>query len=1402
MSKLGCIPFGDVRQDTMSTKNYEIHNVLEKNDFAKDGIKLQSHAVFTVPSNLFTSSPNTTTFEKNLKNTSPISGIKIQLFQLFAVVGGLVLKGPDKKDDEESDEPMEETELDGGPPPKPKILYRDTYGELQTEDEELSAFESLSPAEKESFLDDFGYEEKTQEDYNNLWNQYIDDKEAYVALRSKSGSFYVCLEYCPQEHRKEKAAAYRLWILQEEGAEGNISKTFGQLLEFNAQEKLKKMRKRKHDPPKYADNWKEIDNVVEFTQKCGMALFQSKLIFNPDAVKKSKKVLYEREHPCRPEDVFDVRHWLNMTQGLDAETGHERNFIPEFFSDSNIDMEHFRISNYFPDNNLTFQPKAEFRKNMILLERKDLLEGALTNKHRPDLFINAIVQQMNLAKTHERKVVAPPMRQNLTGSFAQDPAFRPRKIRIIPNAECQGQSFKFIEPTVENYSDKKIFKPGDNTFYFQRAISNKQIYPKLNKVTQVGSMEARFSVMIECLEEALKLGQPIFAADSSCNLGDHLLGIVETPNVLAEDNYSYKFINVNNYDSDLHFQDNFMAFVLEVMEFNLYISHLQCQVYKLLINCGSAYRQILDKTHVSQEGDPGTGKSECFNVVKKIKCNGVCKLESSASAKAYAFGPDICFGIIVRHEPDPTRNYGSSNGNHAAQSKTEMEKQMRTEQRLTTKTTVQNKETGKFGIQTESKNISCIILENTNADMDKYEVGRKDRDHQTYIMKTTRPDKSVAQMNSAKSNASEERKRADSMQIYKLQYMDYLFAKINMMQDFVGGLSEVDFTIFDMVTKHWRKFPDLNVKNNRSIERCRNNCRAQVQYDAIMILFMSPPPNKQLLFFLNGKTLSEDLQDRLEDAFKFSKTDVDCVLLKSEHNELFSDDVDDIELEGLQEVNCCINLLNNVVYIVDEDGNREKTQALFEHKWMHDLYTSMLPWHEDREFEQGEKCFIHVTGKDANYASYLKSFVCLKTNQNEHPESSDCWQEESYEVESLLGKYYQETLEFEGERAIEQWCDINRLLYSTVDTSIRTYALMRDEFMREHDHKVRNEIVRLGISQMKNISLDKPWQSFKKDVFTDARAELAEDNVDLNYVFIGTKNSLMGIIKENLKNSLKKGMPTIPNDNVIRKCIRQLEEYYADSYYPEFAKSTETSYGSSPQRLYPHFQKDSDVWQLPFKEDAQVNKRNSELKASGAAVTKRKVIERVNEKFYILVSFMDDFMQLQNSQSEELYRGDQYLNALSKFKYFSPEKESKKILIAQDWSGMIVNKKNKEERYVNPSLSSYLTIEGDPSEKQSIREENTIDDYSARNLSLRISTKRRNEKVNIHLDDFAMKKHLKKLHMLPDFKDDEEEKEYIEKHLKVYSKNQLKKQLNETKPPPKERYPQGVAQVKWARSKE
>ena len=133
-------------------------------------------------------------------------------------------------------------------------------------------------------------------------------------------------------------------------------------------------------------------------------------------------------------------------------------------------MEHFRISNYFPDNNLTFQPKAEFRKNMILLERKDLLEGALTNKHRPDLFINAIVQQMNLAKTHERKVVAPPMRQNLTGSFAQDPAFRPRKIRIIPNAECQGQSFKFIEPTVENYSDKKIFKPGDNTFYFQKAF--------------------------------------------------------------------------------------------------------------------------------------------------------------------------------------------------------------------------------------------------------------------------------------------------------------------------------------------------------------------------------------------------------------------------------------------------------------------------------------------------------------------------------------------------------------------------------------------------------------------------------------------------------------------------------------------------------------------------------------------------------------------------------------------------------------------------------------------------------------------------------------------------------------------------------------------------------------------
>tara|TARA_B100001989_G_scaffold252611_1_gene235315 strand:+ start:29 stop:1717 length:1689 start_codon:yes stop_codon:yes gene_type:complete len=562
---------------------------------------------------------------------------------------------------------------------------------------------------------------------------------------------------------------------------------------------------------------------------------------------------------------------------------------------------------------------------------------------------------------------------------------------------------------------------------------------------------------------------------------------------------------------------------------------------------------------------------------------------------------------------------------------------------------------------------------------------------------------------------------------------------------------------------------------------------------------MSPPPSKELTFFINDELLSNKLQDRLEDAFTFSETDVDCVLYKNEHNELFSDEIDDTE--HLEQVNCCINLLNNVVYIVDEEGNRERTQASFKHKWMHNLYFNLPTWQEDHMFEENDKCFIHVTGKDANYASYLKTFVCLKSNQGEHPESSNNWKEQSYEVESLLGKYYQETLEFEGERAIEQWCDINRLLYSTVDTSIRTYALMRDEFMREHDHKVRNEIVRLGISQMKNISLDKPWQSFKKDVFTDARAELAEDNVDLNYVFIGTKNSLMGIIKENLKNSLKKGMPTIPNDNVIRKCIRQLEEYYADSYYPEFAKSSETTFGALT-RLYPHFEEDSDVWQLPFKDTNQANKRNSELKASGATVTKRKVIERVNEKFYILVSFMDDFMQLQNSQSQELYRGDQYLNALAKFKYFAPEKESKKILIAQDWSGMITNRHGKEERYVNPSLSSYLTIEGDPSENQSIREENIIDDYSARNLSLRISTKRRNEKVNIHLDDFAMKKHLKKLHMLPDFKDEEEEKKYIEKHLKVYSKIELKKQLNISKPPPKQRYPQDVARVKWARSRE
>ena len=194
------------------------------------------------------------------------------------------------------------------------------------------------------------------------------------------------------------------------------------------------------------------------------------------------------------------------------------------------------------------------------------------------------------------------------------------------------------------------------------------------------------------------------------------------------------------------------------------------------------------------------------------------------------------------------RDGGSAiKGNAAAMRLTEIEKSMRSEQEGEKSISQFDAVLGKYVERKIHVWLSMVILENSNHAMNKRSKARNDRDHKVHIAKTIRPKKNVAYMKSSQGSQSEERARATQMFINKNHWIDQEFAKICAMMDVDGGLSDVSYDIFDDVQDYLQNHLALNV---RSIERCRNNCRTQIIYNVINILFHHRPFNKVLQFYI------------------------------------------------------------------------------------------------------------------------------------------------------------------------------------------------------------------------------------------------------------------------------------------------------------------------------------------------------------------------------------------------------------------------------------------------------------------------------------------------------------------------------------------------------------------------
>lgn len=1373
----------------VSKNNYESSNLLNNNDFAKEGLSVKAHVVFSVNKHTFTNSPTELAWYPPVNKLPQTCG-KIIMWELFSRVGYDMLTNPEPDKGADATEPNEEEEIHPRPE-VPKVVYRSGDG-LRSNENHMAGFNNMLPEQQQAFVDQQQYVVVDNvAEYNNQMADYQTALADYETLSTKKGRNYVLIEYFKGKTNPDNVGGYRIWILQEEGAKGNLNTKFAERIASvnNAKATGKRKRYAQTIEQKYASLWKNINSNQTFAKTIGNTLYNNSSHFN--ITQACTKTLVDKENPVYPEHVFSVGQWNQLVNGTDGsidENGQpiRMNMLPCFYEKCDIDSERFIWQNYFNDNLTKFQPKEEFRDSMILLNARDLVEEHFMSKHRLDAYIKYVLPMMRttLGSTLKPKASKPIASvSNLNPVVSARKAFESKP--IIPSKEPQfeGQSFECIDPSanteVMGVKGKMLYPGQSNSFYYQRALAHQFIKPFFDKMMKVAKTRLERKIArVKSMEKALEYIAPIFNGVGNCNIGNGLRGIINTQERLKKQNFSSIFIEMPNLHEDLHFQDNFMCWVLNGAEFYMYLSTLQCDSYRLLINAGCAYLLIRDKTHNSQTGDPGTGKSELYHVITMCKCPGVCEEEANASALSHFFGKDRHFCIKIRNEPDPMRDGGAAiKGNAAAMRLTEIEKSIRSEQEgwksISQFDTVQSKYVElKIHVW-----LSMVIMENSNHCLSKRSKARNDRDHKEHIAKTIRQFKTVAYMKSSQGNQSSDRARDTQMFIHKNHWIDQELAKVCAMMDIDGGLQDVNFAIFDDVQDYLQGELDLNT---RSIERCRNNCRTQIQYNVINILFHHRPYKKTLQFYIGDERVCSALNKKMgelevfvddDETTSMYKFEHDCVLYRSNDFKLHSRDSD---TEERTPVNCVIDLINNRIFSKDPDNIDEVTGEpglVAEEQLLKRLWVHKKSWRSGKNYKQGDICRLHIQGKDSGYASYYKIYQCLQDNKNKKPTANSIyWKLTSKKKESCLGKYFQQEIKYRGEEATEQWMDINRLMYCDVGTAIRTMALMRSEFVAASQDKIHSQIVQRGLKKLRTIDANAAWKSFYP--LRDLARPESMDDVDTNYICIGAENMVKLELTEQLKKKLTVGLIVNTSDIVLESTINNLSKNTtANVYYNSFGNQ------------YPSID-DNGAWKLPY-ETGQLNGtrnlRNHELKARNLPYKTNPVIMKKkfgsSIKLYILVSWLDDCQH--DTHQEE----DRFLGVLSKYKYFAKEPEKTTILVGHPWTGKVTYKDReqnvREKDWCDPSISKSITIEGGPRHEKVFKEKNVVDPISQKiQGKKKIHGRPTIHTIDVHYDDYAMKLRLQELHEY-----DESEHDSIDPFCEAYSVRYLKDELNTSQPP-------------------
>ena len=1362
--------------------------VVNKLATANKPISFSQIAVVTVPSQTF-GTENSNFFERHHVGNMAVDQSSMENLRLWQLVWRVAYEskilynhGAAKKSKEE-----------------PKIIgfrgQRDENDFFVAEGSAVETqFNALPTARVPGWAAENDYRIVNEASYTETWEAFTNEES------DGEGRVFCFLESIPRDYNineLQHAAAYRVWIVFENGCGLDMNGQFHDVI-------FPPENRKKPQPIKHFDQYRFINNNEVFRQHVSNNHFK-----NDDILKVNISAdLTEEGNQLAPTNIFNPHSSFNNVINH-VVNGARKNVIPWLFP-SAPDAKGFMVENYI--QNGKFIVAARQREHMVELVTEDLKTEKCMKKYKPDVWLHYVLTRQQASILHSIGKAKEAVRGE---NFIMDDvtaALDNFSIDITKDFHLNGHGYTNIWPDTTHTSTGchgKEWGEGNHDIMRNRTVYHHEKVPQFNdEMKQADTPFKKQLVFLKYFKDSLKSFSRVCVPEA-----------IVDPATFSLINYTNILVNDHNYSSVIepawHFMGDKMQFtdvLLSKMATNLeYVRFVATQHWKIIqIFCGTGccHSLLQEKSHYTLQGRSQAGKSNALENVKQMKTPGT--VQDLTHASALATLDHDCFNtIVMEHEQNPNAVGQGGKGRTNDQLKVaETRKNMKTKgENTSTRLERKGKDTPMQTVVTNTVHSKCFVG-CTNRKLSERDEASRSRDCELTMPMISRIGKGITTCRNAEQTQSHATRQAGEKFLFQMRTFDIFEYRVRAMQDQPLLMPQMSTLVWNDVLEHLQENLDKITDINNLVRgkgRMLNTCTTLVIFEAYCILFLYEPSDKVCRFYIDEERVTDG---PVYDILVEKQPDQNGLHAEQEV-ELFIDEDNNVttKMEDGNGEDAKVYMVNKVKGTIHPiEGSivkRSESIANFSIKWEYEneyfnqhsyaigdivryryrnvIYTlecdrqpsvepilgnyweecevdtdDIAEWDAEKEYEEGDI----VEMDDVFY------FKCNKKHIDINPIQNTTWKVVKREMESLLGKYYEQNFDFSN--PFQQY-DIGSLLYVTVPNAITTCGMNQDEILSQSLSKFIKQLCTYGKMKLKEVenSEAKRYNHCMPNNRDDSTS--GRNQVEVDYIALG-EDYISGITKL-LEKNFTPGFLVTVDDVFIEDCIAQIIEQRTkhvqkipdtvrvkDKYFKVENTMTGTreiecdlctattngklNTGFIHREEWQHWQTTRDLdgnysggWKAMDLDSIRVDHDKPK---------KRKIqIKRVGNmrKYFIYVPWI---YQVTRTREE-----DPFLNALGSYKFKSnTADETMEILLGTPYEGKVTTGRTaegvvKEEITCIPWVSNKVVLTSD-TERKIIHKHGQVIPEAADLINMHLSEcAEPEEEIIIHIDQYANLYHQK-----------------------------------------------------------